>query len=163
MKIKKDMYHVIFFDLFFELISIVLVSLGFFLGFELTKDNILVYLLIIMGIILFGISIFCLYYLFCRTCYEFRNGSIKITRKGNIVKEISYNKINYCEYYGFINLLLGDSKGGKLLVYYLEDSTEKNIEISFLKKLTKKMSINNIYIKWLIEKSILWGNNFLHK
>ncbi|MBO5224672.1 MAG: hypothetical protein J6C23_09205 [Clostridia bacterium] len=147
MKIKKDIYHVIFFDSFFELISIVLVTLGFFLGFEVTKTNILIYLLIIGIIILLGVIVFCLYFLFCKTYYEFANDSLKIKRKGNIIKEINYNKIKCCEYYRFVTLLLGDSKGGKLLVYYLEDEIEKNIEISFLKKLTKKINIKNIFIK----------------
>ena len=147
MKIKKDIYHVIFFDLFFELISITLVTLGFFLGFEVTKNNILIYLLIIGILIVLGIIVFCLYSLFCKTYYEFENDSLKITRKGNIVKEINYNKLKYCEYYGFATSLLGDSKGGKLMVYYLEDEIEKSIDISFLKKLTKKINIKNIFIK----------------
>lgn len=133
MKIKKEIYHVIFFDLFFELISIALVTLGFFLGLKVTKNNVLIYLLIIGIIILLGIIVFCLYSLFCKTYYEFENDSLKITRKGNIVKEIYYNKIKYCEYYRFVSLLLGDSKGGKFMIYYLEDDIEKNIEISFLK------------------------------
>ena len=141
MKIKKDIYHVIFFDLFFELISIVLVTLGFFLGFEATLNNVLVYLLITMGIIFLGIIVFRLYYLLCKTYYEFADNSIRITRKGNIIKEINYNKIKHCEYHRFVTLLLGDSKGGKLMVYYLEDGIEKNIEISFLKKLTRNIRI----------------------
>lgn len=147
MKIKKDIYHVIFFDLFFELISIVLVTLGFFLGFEVTKNNILIYLLIIGIVFLLGIIIYCLYSLFCKTYYEFTNDSIKIIRKENIIKEINYDKIKYCEYHRFVTLLLGDSKGGKLIIYYLEDSEEKYIEISFLKRMTKKISIKNILIK----------------
>lgn len=147
MKLKKDIYHVIFFDLFFELISIALVTLGFFLGFEVTKNNILIYLLIIGINIILGIIVFCLYSLLCKTYFEFENDSLKITRKGNIVKEINYNKIKYCEYYRFVSLLLGDSKGGKLMIYYLEDEIEKNIDISFLKKLTKKINIKNIFIK----------------
>lgn len=146
MKIKKDIYHVIFFDLFFELISIILVTVGFFLGFEVTKNNILIYLLIIGVIIFIGIIIYCLYALFCKTYYEFTNDSINIIKKGNIIKKINFEDINYCEYYRFVTLLLGDSKGGKLIVYYLEYSVEKYIEISFSKKLTKKLNIKNIFI-----------------
>jgi hypothetical protein len=138
MKIKKNIYHVIFFDLFFELISIVLVTLSFFLGFETTKKSILIYLLVIISIILFGIIVFCLYYLFCKTYYEFTSYSIKIIKKETIIKEIKYNTITYCEYYRFATLLIGDPKGGKLIVYYLENDMENKIEISFLKKLTKK-------------------------
>lgn len=139
MKIKKNIFHVIFFDLFFEFINIILVTLGFFLGFEITKNNILIYLLIITVIIFFGAIIFCLYYLFCKTYYEFTNDSIKIVRKGNIVKEINYDKIVYWEYFGFTSLLLGDPKGGNLIVCYLENETKENIEISFSKKLAKKL------------------------
>lgn len=147
MKIKKDIYHVIFFDLFFELISIFLVSLGFFLGFQVTINNFLIYLLIIGILILMGIIVYCLYSLFCKTYYEFTNNSIKITRKEKIIKEINYNKISYCEYYRFATLLLGNPKGGKLIVYYSEDDVEKYIEVSFLRKLTKKIMINYILIK----------------
>lgn len=147
MKIKKDLYHVRFFDLFFELIIIILVAFGFFLGFELTKNNVLVYLLINVSIIFLGIIIYCLYVLLCRTYYEFTNNSIIITKQGNMKKEISYKKIRYCEYYRFVTLLLGDSKGGKLIVYYLDDNEEKTLEISFSKKLTKKICIKNVFIK----------------
>ena len=128
MKIKKDINHVIFFDLFFELISIVLVTLSFFLGFEVTKTNILIYLLIIIGII-----VYCLYSLFCRTYYEFTNNSIILIRKKNIINEINYDKLNYYEYYRFTTLLLGDPKGGKLIAYYFEDGVEKFIDVSFFK------------------------------
>ncbi len=146
MKIKKNIYHIVFFDLFFEIISMILVTLGFFLGFELTNNNILIYLLINCSIFLLGFIVFILYLLICKTYYEFTYNSIKIIKNGNI-KKISYSKIRYCEYYRFINLLLGDSKGGKLIVYYLEDNKEENVEISFSKKLTKKLHINNIFIK----------------
>lgn len=147
MKIKKDIFHVIFFNFFFGLISIILTTVGFFLGFEVTERNILIYFLIIMGIVFLGFIICCFYSLFCKTYYEFTDDSLKINRKGNIIKEINYNKIKYCEYYRFVTLLLGDSKGGKLIVYYLEDEIEKSIGISFLKKLTKKINIKNISIK----------------
>lgn len=147
MKIKKNFFHVIFFNFFFWLISIILTTVGFILGFEVNKRNISIYFLIIMGIIFLGFIICFSYSLFCKTYYEFTNNSLKITRKGNIIKEINYNKIKYCEYYRFVTLLLGDSKGGKLIIYYLEDEIEKNIEVSFLKQLTKKININNIFIK----------------
>lgn len=147
MKIKKNIFHVIFFNFFFSLINIILTTVGFFLGFEVTKRNILIYFLIIAGIILLGFIICCFYSLFCKTYYEFTKDSLKITRKGNIIKEINYNKIKHCEYCRFGTLLLGDSKGGKLIIYYLEDEIEKNIEVSFLKRLTKKININNIFIK----------------
>lgn len=117
------------------------------LGFEITKINILIYLLIIEGIILLGFIVYCIYSLFCKTYYEFTNNSIKITNNKNKITEINYDNINYCEYYRFSSLLLGDAKGGKLIVYYLENGIEKHIEISFLRKLTKKLIINNIVIK----------------
>lgn len=147
MRIKKDIYHIIFFDFVFEVASIVLVALGFFLGFELTINNILIYLLINCSIVLFGLIVLFLYVIICKTYYEFENDSIKIIKQGNIIKEINYNQIKYCEYYRFVTLLLGDSKGGKLIVYYLDNDTEKNMEISFSKKLIKKIRFNKIYVK----------------
>ena len=88
-----------------------------------------------------------LYVIICKTYYEFENDSIKIIKQGNIIKEINYNQIKYCEYYRFVTLLLGDSKGGKLIVYYLDNDAEKNMEISFSKKLIKKIRFNKIYVK----------------
>ena len=133
--------------MFFELISIVLVSFGFFGGFEETKNNILIYLIIIFSIIFLGVVIYCLYGLLCKTYYEFTNNFIKIIKKGNLIKIINNNMIKYCEYYRFVTLFLGDSKGGKLIVYYLEDNIEKNIEISFSKKLIKQLGLKNVFIK----------------
>ena len=134
-----------FFILFFELISISLVTIGFFLGFETTKNNVLIYLLIIGCIIFLGIIVYCLYSLFCKTFYEFTKNSIRILKNGIMIKEINFNKITYCKYYTFMALLFGDSKGGNLVINYLEDNEEKYIEISFLKKLTKKIN-STIYL-----------------
>ena len=147
MKIKKGIFHVIFFNFLFGLMSIILSTMVFFLGFDVTQNNILIYLFIIMGIVFLGFIVCCLYSLFCKTYYEFTNDSFKITKKGNIIKEIKNNKIKYCEYHSFATLLLGDSKGGCLIIYYSEEDVEKNIEISFLKKLIKKMIIKKIFTR----------------
>ncbi len=147
MKIKKNIYHILFFDFFFEIISIILISLSFFLGFELSMSNLLIYLLITLSTIIVGILIYFVYASICKTYYEFTYNSILINRKGMIVKTINSNQIKSCEYYRFYHLLLGNPKGGKLVIYYLDDGIEKIIEISFLEKLTKKISIKNIYIK----------------
>lgn len=145
MKIKKNIYHVIFFDIFFEIIIIILFAFCFFLGFELTKNNIIIYLAINGSIILLGVIVYILYLLICKTNYEFTDASIKIIKNGNILKEVSYSMIKYCKYYSFITLLLGGSKGGNLIIYYLEDNKEKNMEISCLKKLTKKLRLKIFY------------------
>lgn len=147
MKIKKDNYHVIFFILFFEIICIALITLGFFLGFELSEKNLLIYLIINLVTILLGVFVYLFYLLICKTYYEFNNEAILVIKKG-IIKQIEYKQIKYCEYHRFINLVFGDPKGGNLLICYIENGIEKNIEISFLKKLIKKVSIKNIGIKW---------------
>ena len=147
MKIKKNIYHVIFFDLLIELMSVILIAFGFFLGFETTKCNMLAYLLINGIIILAGIIAYCIYDLSCKLYYEFTENSIRIIKKGGLISEINYDKIHRIEYYTFGALMLGDPKGGKLIVYYLEDSKEKSLEISFLKRLIKKTSVKNLFVK----------------
>ena len=147
MKIKKSIYHGIFFDVFFGLVSILLVTFGFFLGFDITKNNIIIYVSIIMGIAFLGVVVLGLYALFCKTYYEFTNDSIKITKKGSVVKEISYDKIKSCEYYKFVTLFLGDSKGGNLVICYLEEDLEKSLEISFSKKHINKLKHISINVR----------------
>lgn len=147
MKIKKNIFHIAFLDFFFGIIILFLISLAFFLGFELTKKNVLIYLLIIISVIVVMTLIYVLYYLLCKTYYVFKKDSIIINKNNKEIKTINHNQIKYCEYYGFIKLIFGDPKGGNLIIYYLEDKTEKIIKISFSKKLIKKIFIENIFIK----------------
>ena len=147
MKVKKNIFHIAFFCFFFGIITILLVSLGFFLGFELKKENILTYLLIIISIIVLMIFIFIIFSLLCKTNYEFRKDQILINKNNQTIKTINHNQIKCCEYYSFLKLIFGDPKGGRLIIYYLEDGVEKNINISFSKKLAKKIFIENVFIK----------------
>ncbi len=147
LSIKKNYYHVLFFIIIFELESFILITLCFFLGFEISSYSISILLIIIIAIIIFGIIIFSLYLLLCQTYYEFTNNSIKIIKKGSVIDEIICEKIKYCEYYSFISLLFLDSKGGNLIVYYWDDGVEKSIEISFIKRLIKKINVKNLIIK----------------
>lgn len=147
MKIKKDIYHVIFFICFFEIIIIALATLGFFLGFELVAINLVMYFLTDVAVIILGFIVFVLYVSICKTYYEFNDNSIKIINKGQVIKEIHYEQVNYCEYYSFTALLLGNPRGGKLIVYYLDGHMEKNLEVSFTKTQIKNLYLQNIIMK----------------
>lgn len=143
MRIKKDIYHIMFFDLFFEIIFIILVAFGFFLGFEITTKSVLIYLSINFCFLLLGIAVYCSYSLSCKTYYEFRGDSIAITKKGNVIKQINNNQIISCEYYGFVELLLGNTKGGKLVVCYLDNDIPSYMEISCSRKMMERIKLTS--------------------
>lgn len=147
MKVKKDIYHILFFEIFFGIILIILGTIGFFLGFELSKKNILIYLFSIVLVIMVEMIIYIMYLLLCKTYYEFTNDSVILKKCDKKLKLIKYSQIRYCEYYKFSSLLLGNSNGGKLIVYFKENNVEKSIEISFPMKLIKRIPIGNIQIK----------------
>ena len=125
MKIKNNIYHVIFFDVFFVAICLFIVAMGFFLGFELSPKNITIYLSINGIIVLLGVIVFIGYILLCKSYYEFTSKSIKIVKNKGIIKEIGYNQIHFCKYCSFYELLLGDPSGGRLIIYYNENGAEQ--------------------------------------
>jgi hypothetical protein len=139
MQIKKNIYHVLFFDAFFVAIGLFLNTLGFFLGFEITKKIITIYLGTSSAIIFLGAMVFFLYFAICKTYYVFANDSFKIIKDGVEIMKIDYDKIIHCEYHRFASLFLGDSKGGKLVVNYVRDGVEQYIEISLLKRQIEKI------------------------
>lgn len=140
MKIKKNIYHVIFFDVFFSFIFIFLISIGFFLGFEPTKENLLIYAFCVLGVLMIGVSIFCAYALLCRTYWEFTNNEIVLVKKNIICKRIVLSQILRGEYVTFFHLLLGHPRGGMLVIYYKENKNEQMVEISLSAKKVKTLS-----------------------
>ena len=139
MKIKHNIYHVIFFDIFFVTISLCIVSLGFFLGFELSQNNMAIYLIVNATIVFLGATVYIGYILSCKKYYELTKDSIKIVKNGILIEEIRYSQIRHCEYHCFYELFFGDSSGGKLVVYYNETGIQKRMEISCLKKTIRKI------------------------
>lgn len=144
MKVKKDIHHVLFFDLFFGTILIVLMSLGFFLGFELVEKNVLIYLASVLCVIATCVTVFLIYKLFCTTYFVFSDDEILLVKKKQILKHVPYVCITAAQYFKFHNLLLGDSKGGKLIVNYVEDNEQNTIEISLTLKKVKRLPIIGI-------------------
>lgn len=145
MKLKKDIYHFIFFDIFFEMCILFLVGLGFFLGCEHTLYNFHIFICVNAIIISLGIIVYVLYILICKSYYEFDSQSLKIIKNNKTIKEIKYTQIKSCAYYKFYHLLFGDPKGGKLVINFTSIE-EQTIEISFTKKLLKKLNIHNIHV-----------------
>ena len=139
MKIKKNIYLVLFFDAFFVAIGLFLNTVGFFLGFEITKKIITIYLGASSAIIFLGAMVFLLYFAICKTYYVFANDSFKIIKDDVEIMKIDYDKIIQCEYHRFASLLLGDSRGGNLVVNYVCDGVVQYIEISLLKRQIEKI------------------------
>ena len=140
MKVKKSINHILFFDVFFGSILVILVSLGFFLGFDITKNNLLVYFFINLSIVVVCVLVYVLYMMFCSTYYIFTENEIIIAKKQRSTVLIEYNQIHHAEYYKFYKLLLGDSKGGTLIVFCVqENKPQQPLEISLSLKLTKKI------------------------
>ena len=81
MKIKKNIHHVLFFDIFFSFILIFLISFGFFLGFGITKETLTTYLLLLLAVILLCTIVFFTYRLSCDTYFEFSENAILLVKK----------------------------------------------------------------------------------
>ncbi len=147
MKIKKNIYHILFFDFFFVFIFLILISFGFFLGFDLIKINIMLYLLINFGIVTLGIIIFTIYYLLCNSYFEFSKDEINLVKNKKNRKKIQYKHIYFVEYHRLRNLFLGDSKGGKLVIHYKDNNLEEVLEVSLPFWKLKKIPIEKILIR----------------
>ena len=147
MKIKKYIYHIVFFDVFFCIILIILISLGFFLGFNLTKENLIIYFVMVLCVFALGIITFCSYILLCDTYFEFSNEEILLIKRKHVLKRVRYEKIVHAEYFKIHNLLLGDSKGGYLIIRFNENNKQEQMAISFSLKLLKRIPISYIVVK----------------
>ena len=147
MKIKKGSNHVFFYDVFFGIILIIIISVAFLLGFHVNIKNLIIYFSIVIGILLLQVLVYLMYCKLCKTYYVFEDDGIIYRSKESSQLLLKYNQINYIIYYRFYNLFLGNSKGGNLVIYYLnKDNNEECIEISLSYKLLKKLPISNIIV-----------------
>ena len=148
MKIKNNISHVLFFDLFFGAIAVFFVSFGFFWGVEITKINFLIYLLTVLGIFIVCVLVYVLYMCFCRSYYVFLENELVMVEKNTKKSILNYTQIYCVKYYKFYNLFLGDPKGGHLIIFYTQqDGQKKQITISISLSLVKKTPLKNIAIK----------------
>lgn len=148
MKIKKNSYHVFCFSIFFGVVLIILISFSFFLGFEITKHSLIGYLATILCTVALCVLVGALCNGICKTYYIFLNDSFAISADDQTTILFSYSKIKHIEYYRFYHLLLGNSKGGKLIISYVNESAQEElIMISFSPKKIKKIPFSNVTIK----------------
>ena len=147
MKIQKNIYHIYFFIKFISIGLITIVSFCFFLGFDISTKHVFLYLLVLVSIgALSGVLCF-----FCKKInsskYIFTEDKL-LFEKGRMQKTLlQYEQISNITYYKFYHLLIGDPKGGYLIIGYRENNEEKYIEISASYKVLSKLPIRPIYIK----------------
>jgi hypothetical protein len=142
MKVRYKENLVIFFDMFFGLILIVISSLGYFLGFPINKNTLLYYFITVISIFLIMISIYIIYRIVCKT-YIFFNDEISINKNKSVILNVKYNKILSAKYCNILNLLIGYPEGGNLVIEYLdENNKKKELYIAIAKKKLKKINLN---------------------
>lgn len=130
MRIRKNENLIIFFDVFFCVILCILTSIGFFLGFELTKINTFYYLLTIISIIIFCTLLYLIFLLTNKTFYLFTNLGITLIKKQKEIQKINIcdiGNIYYCKIY---HLLFGNPRGGLMFVYDINNKEVMRIPIS---------------------------------
>ena len=144
MKVKKNNIYVLFLDILYAIVFTTLVTISFFLGFDITKNNVIVFLLIILSIVITCVIIYFSYSVLCKSYYVFEEDRLLYVNKSEERVLLEYIKIRQAEYYKFYNLLIGDPRSGKLIVYYQENDEEKRIEIPMSFKTVRKLPFGNI-------------------
>ncbi len=135
LKIKKNSNLVFFFDIIIGAGILILISTAFFLGFEPIKQNIVIYIILCLCVIVCQIVIYLIYLVACRSYYEFKDDSLWYISKKEQREIVKYNQIRNIRYIHVFNLLLGDSKGGNMLIFCVSDLGEKVIEIPMSKRI----------------------------
>lgn len=147
MKVQRGRNLVLFFKLLVDAEIIFLGSLTFFLGFDATKANFLIFLTIILVIIIWGWLIFLFYALCYRVYYEFNNEGIYLIKRNNKQKIVEYNKIISAEYYRVYHLLLGNSSGGILRVIFLHNGKMMYKDIAISLKQLRRLLLHKVVVK----------------
>ncbi len=131
MTIQKNQTHFLFFDGVISIVALFLVSLAFFLGFDMTQKNLFIYAGVMAGVIFVGVGAFLTYRIFCCTCYVFDAEGLCLLKKNEKERILFTSQIRHAEYHRLRHLFLGDPKAGHLIICYIDGSDEKTLEISF--------------------------------
>lgn len=134
MRVKQGSNVFLFIDILYICISIFIVSLAYFLGYDITTRGMLIYLGIVLSIVLVGIMVFLLYLLLCKKYIVFDDEKITIVHNGEIKKTVYYNKVFYSEHYSIFHLLLLSSCGGCVFITYFEGYEQKQLEFAISKQ-----------------------------
>ncbi len=129
MKIRQYENLVLFFDTCWGFILIVSTSLGYFFGFTINKTTLIYYFITLISIILVLILIYLVYLLFCKTFILFTDHGIIKIKGYHTTLIVKYSEIRMYEYYNVFHLLIGDPKGGNLVLGY---SNQKDNNLTYL-------------------------------
>lgn len=128
MKIRFYKNLVVFFDVLFGILLLLLTSLAYFLGFPININTLPYYFISLFSIFSLVFIIYIVYFLICRTFIIFTNEGIIKEKNGKQDLLIRYRDILYVNYYNIFTLLIGDAKGGNLVIEFMNE----NKEISYI-------------------------------
>ena len=75
----------------------------FILGeYGITKKALIVYFFSLLGLVVLGLLGYGVCLIFCKTCYNFQDDYLQITRKKKILHNIAYDKIIRVEHHAFM-------------------------------------------------------------
>ena len=129
-------------------VGIFLVSLTFFLGFDKTLLSILIYVAIVLFLLMLGGVIYHIAKKKCKKFYEFDTKAIYYIEDYRHKKLIDYDDIIQATYYRTFHLILGNPKGGALVIVYTnKDGKEELIKIPMSRKKQKQLPFKKIIIE----------------
>jgi hypothetical protein len=143
MIINKNQSVRLFLISFFLFVIVFLSLLSFLLGFEVNSENFSVFILIILGEILFCSILYVLLKLINKSQYIVSKYDIKLIKKGEIVFCIKIDQISSLKYYRQIwSFTMQIGAGYLFIVYQNQESVTSQIEIAMTKKTAKKLKKN---------------------
>lgn len=141
-KIKKGINLIIFAEMI-PIIPIAFILTSVLCDEEMTNREIMTSLCCILIIMIVGLIALVLYIILCPIYYEITMDQIIVKKKKKVLKNIEFNKIVYCDYYGIGGFFFGFC-GMTLTVHYIEGCTMKEMNIPFCRSLLKKFNIPNV-------------------
>lgn len=128
MRIRYYENLVVFFDIFFGFLLMFMASFAYFLGFPVNINTLPYYFIVLFSIFSLTVIIYIAYRLICKTYILFTNEGIVKEKNGTTNVLIKYIDIIRLTYYNIFTLLIGDAKGGNLVIDFLN----KNNELSYI-------------------------------
>jgi len=124
MKIRCYENLVIFFDIFFGILLFTLTTFAYFLGFRVNINTLPYYFIALFLIFSLVVITYMVYRLLCKTYIIFTKEEVVKEKKGKTSILIKYKDILSLKHYNVFNLLIGDAKGGNLVIEFLDGNNE---------------------------------------
>ena len=145
MIVKKNQY---IFSMMLGITTFVFVSLisfGFFLGFTIDVNNIIIYLSIVFGVIIIDIIASFIFSLCRKTYYEISKENIILWKHGKIIEKYDVKEIKRAEYRRFgIKVIIGVASFGDIKIIF-NDGKVLYFDVS-LRKVKKMNDYFRIFI-----------------